>query len=125
MKRTLSAVAVIIAFLLAGAPPAAAATPQRYIVRTTGGLTSILRLCLTAGCQVQGSLDGALGRTFLVTSTNNLVVNLLNGVTGLLANLLGITSVEPDTLLTLPSVPLQNPASGLSDTAPVNYYGTI
>jgi subtilisin family serine protease len=38
---------------------------------------------------------------------------------------MGIASVEADQLLKIPSVSLGTIASGLYDTAPVNYYGTI
>jgi hypothetical protein len=124
MKRTLLVFAAVAAILVAGSQPVAAAD-QRYIVRTTGGLTSVLRLCASANCQVQGSLDGNLGQTYLVTSSQNLLADLLNPVLNLLESLLGIQSVEPDALLSMPRVGLQTAASGLSDTYPVNYYGTM
>ena len=60
MKRNLS-ICLILLMMRAVAPPAAA--QNRYIVRTTGGLGSVLKLCLSANCQVQGSLDGSVGRT--------------------------------------------------------------
>ena len=93
MKRSVLILTVFIVLVTAGVQPAAA--QNRYIVRTTGGLTSVLNLCLSAGCQVQGSLDGQVGQTFLVTSTGNLISNLLNGVVNLLEALLGIKSIEP------------------------------
>ncbi len=124
MKRTLLVFAAVAAILVVGSQPASAAN-QRYIVRTTGGLNSVLRLCLSANCQVQGSLDGNIGQTFLVSSSQNLLVELLSPVLNLLESLLGIQSVEPDALLSIPGVGLQTAASGLSDTAPVNYYGTL
>ena len=115
----------LIAFsLFAGAWPAAA--QQRAIVQTNGGLTSVLNLCLSAGCQVQGSLDGNIGQTYLVTSSNpNFLTNILSGVFSLLEQLLGIVSVEADHLVALPYVPVASPASGLYDMTPVNYYGTV
>ena len=102
-----------------------AGAQQRYIVRTTGGLLSVLRLCGAAGCQVQGSLDGNVGQTYLVTSTQNLLTALLNPVLNLLESILGIQSVEADQVLPLPRVSAQQPGYGLSDTAPVNYYGSV
>jgi subtilisin family serine protease len=66
-----------------------------------------------------------VGQTYLVTSSQNLVANLLNFAGSLLQSLLGIQSVEPDQVLPIPQVQLQQPGSGLSDTAPVNYYGSI
>jgi subtilisin family serine protease len=71
-------------------------------------------------------LDGPVGQTFLVTSTENLLVNLLNGAVSLLEQLLGIESVEADQLLPLPHPQaISNIPPGLYDTAPVNYYGTV
>lgn len=123
MKRSLLILALLIVIATAGVQPASA--QNRYIVRTTGGLTSVLNLCLSAGCQVQGSLDGQVGQTFLVTSSGNLVSNLLNGVVNLLEALLGIKSIEPDRLLPIPQKPVSCIPPGLNDHAPVNYYGTI
>ena len=74
MKRAILSITLLLGFL--AATPASA--DNRYIVRTTGGLSSVLNLCLSAGCQVQGSLDGPVGQTYLVTSAGNLITNLLN-----------------------------------------------
>ncbi|HKV61369.1 MAG TPA: S8 family serine peptidase [Candidatus Acidoferrum sp.] len=122
MKRSLIILAVLIAITTAGVQPVAA--QNRYIVRTTGGLTSVLKLCLAANCQVQGAIDGNVGQTYLVTSTGNLIANLLNGVVNLLESLLGIKSVEPDQLLPIPLKPVNSIPPGLNDRTPVNYYGT-
>jgi subtilisin family serine protease len=122
MKRITLIVAMIVLTLYAPKP---AAAQNRYIVRTTGGLSSVLNLCLSASCQVQGSLDGPVGQTYLVTSSGDLIANLLNGVVNLLEALLGIQSVEPDQLLPMPHPPINNIPSGLYDRAPVNYYGTV
>ncbi|MGB6430980.1 MAG: S8 family serine peptidase [Candidatus Acidiferrales bacterium] len=120
LKRRL--IILVVFFSLLGAIPASA--QQRYIVQTTKGLDSVLNLCLSAGCQVQGSLDGAIGKTFLVTSNKNLLANLVGGVLNLLERLLGITSVEVDQLLPLPVGPVPTNTSGLYDSVPVNYYGS-
>ena len=122
MKR-LTLTVVIILLMLGGSKPASA--QSRYIVRTTGGLSSVLNLCNLLHCQVQGGLDGQVGQTFLVTSTNNLLANLVNGTLNLVESLLGIVSVEADRLLPIPQRPLPSIPSGLYDHAPVNYYGTI
>jgi subtilisin family serine protease len=121
--RTLALMALLI-FALA-VPASSHAQQQRFIVRTSGGLNSVLHLCLLANCQVNGSLDGNIGQTYLVTSTGNIVSNLLNGVVNFLEALLGIKSIEPDHALPIPTVAIQNPAYGLYDTAPVNYFGTV
>src|ERR1700738_876746 len=121
MKRNLLILAVLIS--VAGSRPAAA--QNRYIIRTSGGLSSVLNLCLSAGCQVQGSLDGSVGQTYLVTSTGNLLQALVGGVVNLLEALLGIQSIEPDRALPIPLPPVHNAPYGLTDTALVNYYGTL
>ena len=123
MKRSLLIFAVLIAISIAGAQPAAA--QNRYIVRTTGGLSSVLNLCSLLGCQVQGSLDGNINQTFLVTSSTNIVVNLLNFAVNLVDSLLGIQSIEPDPLLPVPQTKLNSISSGLYDTTLVKYYGTL
>lgn len=123
MKRMFRILAVLAVMATASAAPSAA--QNRYIVRTNGGLSSVLHLCLSAGCQVQGSLDGQVGQTYLVTSTGNLLLNLLNGTLSLLERLLGIQSVETDRLLPLPQPRVSNIPPGLSDTAPMSYYGTV
>src|SRR5580704_8439633 len=123
MKRNLCIFVILIALFALGTTPATA--QNRYIVRTSGGLGSVLRLCLSANCQVQGSLDGNVGQTYLVTSSGNLISNLLGFIGNLLEELLGIESVEADQLLALPQRPINTIPSGLYDTAPVNYYGTV
>jgi len=122
MKRT--AIIFALVLLTLGTPNPAAAQ-NRYIVRTTGGLSSVLNLCNLLQCQVQGSLDGPVGQNFLVTSSNNLLVNLVNGTLNLVESLLGIVSVEADRLLPIPQPSLSSVPSGLYDTAPVNYYGSV
>jgi subtilisin family serine protease len=122
MKRIII-IAAMIALMLGAAKPAAA--QNRYIVRSTGGLSSVLNLCNLLGCQVQGSLDGSVGQNFLVTSTDNLLVNLVNGTLNLVESLLGIVSVEADHLLPIPQPTLASIPSGLNDRTPVNYYGTV
>src|SRR5216684_4113190 len=115
MKR-ITLIGAMLVLTLGAAKPAAA--QGRYIVRTTGGLSSVLNLCNLLKCQVQGGLDGPVGQTFLVTSTNNLLDNLVNGVLTLAESLLGIVSVEVDKLLPIPLPPLASIPSGLYDTAP-------
>jgi thermitase len=122
MKRFTLIAAFIV--LILGVPKPAPAQ-NRYIVRSTGGLSSVLNLCNLLQCQVQGGLDGQVGQTYLVTSTSNLLVNLVNGTLNLVESLLGIVSIEADRLLPIPQRPLPSIPSGLYDTAPVNYYGTI
>src|SRR5215469_13872171 len=118
MKRRTTILLALIVLMLASSRPAAA--QQRYIVVSTGGLSSVLNLCSLLGCQVQGGLDGNVGQTFLVTSTN-----LLDTTLTFVESLLGIVSIEADHLLPLPQPGLQSIPPGLYDTSPVNYYGTV
>ena len=118
MKRLTLIVAMLVLTLSAPTP---AAAQNRSIVQTTGGLSSVLNLCSLLGCQVQGSLDGTTGQAFLVTSSGSLVTGTLT----LTESLLGIVSIEADQLLPIPQMPLSSIPSGLYDTAPVNYYGTV
>ena len=103
MKRKLLPAVIIAAMMMVVAKPAGA--QQRYIVRTTGGLNSVLNLCLSANCQVKGSLDGPVGQTYLVTSTGNILQALIGGVVNLLEALLGIQSIEADRALPLGQLP--------------------
>jgi subtilisin family serine protease len=123
MKRKLLSAAVIAVIMMAVARPAGA--QQRYIVRTTGGLNSVLNLCLSANCRVQGSLDGPVGQTYLVTSTTNILQALVGGVVNLLEALLGIQSIEADQALPIPLPAINSAPYGLTDTTPVSYFGTV
>src|SRR5258705_1559264 len=123
MKRKLLPAVIIAAMMMTAAKPAEA--QQRYIVRTTGGLNSVLNLCLSANCQVQGSLDGPVGQTYLVTSTGNILQALVGGVVNLLEALLGIQSIEADRALPIPLPPINNAPYGLTDTTPVSYFGSV
>jgi subtilase family protein len=123
MKRNFRLFAVLIALWATAATPTAA--QNRYIVRTKGGLGSVLKLCLASNCQVQGALDGNIGQTYLVTSSQNLVTNLLGFVGNLLEQLLGIVSVEADQLLPLPQTSLTTIPGSLYNLTPVTYYGAV
>src|SRR5579859_6769131 len=118
MKRRTTIIVALIVLMLASSRPVAA--QQRYIVVSTGGLSSVLNLCSLLGCQVQGNLDGALNQTFLVTSNN-----ILSTALTLVESLLGIVSIEADNLQHVPQPSLPSIPSGLYDTSPVNYYGTV
>src|SRR5882757_7347863 len=98
MKRKLLPAVIIAAMMITAAKPAEA--QQRYIVRTTGVLNSVLNLCLSANCQVQGSLDSAVGQTYQLTSTDNMLQVLIGGVVNVLAALLEIQSIKADRAVT-------------------------
>src|SRR5258705_11129274 len=123
MKRKLLPAVIIAAMMMVVAKPAGA--QQRYIVRTTGGLNSVLNLCLSANCQVQGSLDGPVGQTYLVTSTGNILQTLIGGVANLLEALLGIQSIEAYRALPIPLPAINNAPYGVTDTTPGGYFRSV
>ena len=98
---------------------------QRYIVRTSKDQLAVEYFCWEAGCDVQSGLDGTQGHTYLVTSSNNLVNQVVDPILNKVAQTFGIQSVEADQRLPMPGVPLNNMPAGLYDTAPVNYFGTV
>jgi subtilisin family serine protease len=114
---------LLVFFGLWGSP---AAADNRFIVRSTLGSSGLqsLPICLLNGCTVATyTLDGTLGQLFLLTTPSTVDQNTF---LALLQNTPGIVDAEPDQLLTIvgglntvTSIP-----SGLSDTTPVNYYGT-
>jgi len=80
-------------------------------------LNSVLNLCLRR-LPVQGSLDGSVGQTYLVTSSGNLIANLLNGVL-IFSNLSSASRASsPTSLLLFPKKPISNIPSGLNDRTP-------
>src|SRR6266566_1082834 len=93
---------------------------NRVIVRTTN-LQALQTLCaIPSVCTVGGGLDGSLNQLFLVTTPLDLTT-ILN----LLGNTLGFVDAEADQLLSLNSLNhVTTPPPGLSDTTPVNYYGS-
>src|ERR1700693_4056461 len=123
MKRRVWLVGALVALLWA--TPARAAD-NRIIVRSTLSLQALQTACnpplLPRICTVVGGLSDPLGQVFLITSPLN-VAELLN----LIGNPLGIIDAELDQLLTLVgglNVVTTAPA-GLTDTTPVNYFGTM
>src|SRR5712691_6399687 len=108
------------------------ATPAKadtgVIVRTTAGLSALQTFCaLPTTCTVVGSLDGALGQVFLVTTPldpTTFIGLLSNPLTGLT----GFVDAEVDQVLSLIGglnvVPTPIPSTLMSDRTPVPYYGT-
>lgn len=103
--------------------PTAAAADQRFIVRAqdgTGGLATVSSACSVVGCAVRYGLDGALGRVFLIT-TSDLVdpqVFLAQIVT-----LAGIQHAEIDAVVFTTSTEQGGTPPALLDVEPVEYYG--
>jgi len=122
MKRRMWLAGVLVALLWA--VPARA--DNSFIVRSTLSLQALKTACnpplLPSICTVVGGLGDPLGQLFLITSPLD-VAGLLN----LVGNPLGIIDAELDQLLTLVgglNVVTTAPA-GLTDTTPVNYFGTM
>src|SRR5438270_6530159 len=110
--------------LICGFYASPATADNRVIVRTTLGLQGLQAFCsglpLLQNCTVVEGLDGTLNQLFLVTTPLD-VGTFLN----LLSVTPGIVDAEADQLLSLNSLNhVTTPPSGLSDTTPVNYYGS-
>ena len=100
---------------------APAAANNRFIVRNPSGLSTLQLLCSTLGCNVAGGLDGSLGKLFLVTAPSTIDPNTFLQI---LLNQPGITNAELDALLKVTQSTAPAAPSALSDSAPVNYFGT-
>src|SRR5436309_14616779 len=110
--------------LICGFYASTATADTRVIVRTTLGLQGLQAFCnvpLLPICTVVEGLDGTLNQLFLVTTPLD-VTTFLN----LLSVTPGIVDAEADQLLSLNSLNQVTtpPHPGLSDTTPVNYYGS-
>ncbi len=123
MKRGMWLMGALVALLWAS--PAKADTG--IIIRTTAGLPALQLLCaLPTTCTVDtvvGALDGKLGQVFLVTTPLPLQTFL-----GLLpGGLTGFVDAEVDQVLNLVGGlnAVTTAPGGLTDTTPVNYFGTM
>ena len=109
---------LLLALTLTGTPASAAGT--RVIVRVSGGLLQIKTICLLLGCSVNYGLGDPNGQVFLITAPISLSpLSFLNT----LQLQLGVLDVELDLKGSIQSGVTSAPAA-LSDTTPVNYYGT-
>src|SRR5467141_49027 len=97
-----------------------AAADNRFIVRTSSGLDSLQDVCLVLGCNVGNGLDGSLGRLFLVTTPDFIDPNAFLQI---LRSQPRIRHVELDALLKVMQATATAPPSGLSDNAPVDFFG--
>ena len=110
--------ALVVFFGLWSSP---AVADNRFIVRDPGGLTSIQEICVVLSCNVVGGVDGTLNKLFLITTPDvvdpNLFLQTLRAEPG-------IVHVELDALLRVMQATATAPPPALSDTTPVNYFGT-
>jgi hypothetical protein len=119
MKRYLWLAAALLT--LVSAKPTRA--DSRFIVRSMLGNTALSQLCLLQNCTVATAIDGTLNQVFLLT-TPSIVdpTTFLN----LLRSTPGIVDAELDQVLSLVGGlnAVTTPPAGLTDSAPVNYFGT-
>ncbi|HET6930501.1 MAG TPA: S8 family serine peptidase, partial [Candidatus Acidoferrum sp.] len=119
MKRQLW-LAVALATLFFTAP---ARADNRFIVRSTLGSTALTQLCVLQSCTVVGGIDGSLNEVFLLTTPSAIdPTTFLN----LLRNTPGIVDAELDQLISLVGGlnAATTPPAALTDSTPVNYFGT-
>ncbi len=120
MKRATLLLVLLVAGILAGAGPAAAAN-QRFIVRTIS-LPLLQKACMLNLCKVVQNLDGAVNQIFLVEFPSILPVNTLLNVLRVIP---GVLDAEVDALqhLGVSQVPTNGVPAGLNQRTPMPFYG--
>lgn len=119
MKRRMWLAGTLLALLWTS--PAIA--DNRFIVRSTLGSDALGQFCLLQNCTVIGALDGSLNQVFLLTSPTGVDPStFLN----LLLITPGIVDAEFDQIISIVGGlnVVTIPPPGLTDNAPVNYFGT-
>jgi subtilisin family serine protease len=118
MKRRLWLLLMLL-FVFSAKP---AAAEQRYVVRTTLGLSGLQNVCLLHMCNVLRTVDGTVGQLFVVTTSDLLNPNLFLGLLRLVP---GIVDAEVDQILVITSglASVTNIPAELSENSPVNYFG--
>src|SRR5437016_6944529 len=104
--------------------PTSASAHKRFIVRDTAGLASLEEACEKLSCTIVQSLDANLSHVFLVTFPGEID---LDGALDELLETPGVINIEQDQAVALVTGLNQTgpiPA-GLSDTTPVEYFGTF
>lgn len=119
MKRHLWLAAALLTLL--SVTPARA--DNRFIVRSTLGNTALTQLCVLQSCTVVGAIDGTLNQVFLLTTPA--LIDPTTFLT-LLRNTPGIVDAELDQVINLVGGlnAVTTPPAGLTDSTPVNYFGT-
>src|SRR5207249_8127518 len=100
MKRCFLILAVLFLFLLFTRQVRA---DNQFIVRLDSGLLGIQPICIGLGCTVTRGLDGTLGELFLVNVPTSIDPNAF---LQLLQGQLGVSNVELDTVITVPTAPI-------------------
>src|SRR2546428_8734833 len=109
--------------LLGGLWPARATADNRFIVRDSSGLTSLQQDCAILGCTVVRGLDGNLNQLFLLTTPGTIDPTVFLNI---VRNTRGVVDAELDQVISLIGGlnMVTTPPSGLTDSAPVSYFGT-
>src|SRR6267143_4357955 len=102
--------------------PVQAAAENRFIVRVPSGLALLQAVCALQGCTVVRGLDGTLNQVFLVTTPDAVDPTAFLSA---LRSMPGIVAAELDQIISLVGGlnRVTTPPLGLSDTAPVSYFG--
>ncbi|PYR38429.1 MAG: hypothetical protein DMF89_09370 [Acidobacteria bacterium] len=122
MKRLTRTVVGFALLMSAFASPAAAAG-TRVIVRVNGGLSLIQRICVLLRCNVNYGLGDPSGQVFLITTADGISLNTFFNTLRLQ---LGVVNAEVDLQGRIQGSSNPAPAipPALTDTTPVNYFGT-
>jgi subtilisin family serine protease len=106
---------------LLSATPAMA--DHRFIVRTALAPNVLEEFCDLLRCRVVGALDGTLNQVFLLTTPSSIDRTIFLNI---LRSIPGILDAELDELIGLVGGlnAVTTPPPGLTDNAPVNYFGT-
>ena len=120
MKRHLWFLLTLVLLFSFSAKPAAA--EQRFVVRSTLGLSGLQQVCLLHSCAVVRTLDGTVCQLFLVTTSDLINANVFLSLLRLVP---GIVDAEVDKVLTLAGglASVTTIPAELSETAPTNYFG--
>ena len=96
---------------------------NRFIVRSTLGTRALTQLCLLQSCTVVTAIDGTLNQVFLLTTPTAIDPTIF---LTLLRNTPGIVNAQLDQVLSLVGGlnTVTTPPSSLTDSTPVNYFGT-
>ena len=99
-----------------------ASADSRFIVRDPSGLASLQQNCLILGCTVVRGLDGNLGQLFLLTTPDGVDPTVFLNI---LLSTPGVVDAELDQVISLIGGlnTVTTPPPGLTDSAPVNYFG--
>ncbi len=119
MKRRVWLAGALLAVL--SATPARA--DNRFIVRSALASNLLEEFCVLQDCTVAGALDGNLNQVFLLTTPSTIDPTIFLNILRVTP---GILDAELDELISLVGGlnAVTTPPPGLTDNAPINYFGT-